>query len=84
MPATKIAVSVPKDLLEQVENVRRREGLTRSAVVESGLRAWLRARRDAERVRRYIEGYRQHPESDDEIAEAAAVVRASWAAGERE
>lgn len=84
MPATKIAVSIPKELLDQVENVRRREGLTRSAVVESGLRAWLRARRDAERVRRYVEGYRQHPESDDEIAEAARIVQATWTAGERE
>ena len=81
MPVSKIAVSVPTDLLDEVESVRRPEGLTRSAVVESGLRAWLRARRDAERVRRYVEGYRRHPESDDEIAEAAAVARASWAAG---
>jgi metal-responsive CopG/Arc/MetJ family transcriptional regulator len=84
MPASKIAVSVPKDLLDQVEGIRRREGLTRSAVVESGLRAWVRAHRDAQRVRRYVEAYRRRPESDDEVAEAAAIVRASWAAGDGE
>jgi metal-responsive CopG/Arc/MetJ family transcriptional regulator len=81
MTATKIAVSVSADLLAEVEEVRRREGLTRSAVVESGLRAWLRARRDAERVQRYVEAYRRHPESDDEIAETAAIVRDSWTPG---
>jgi metal-responsive CopG/Arc/MetJ family transcriptional regulator len=81
MPVTKIAISVPKDLLDQVESVRRRKGLTRSAVVESGLRAWLRAQRDAERVRAYVEAYRRHPESEDEVAEAAAIVRASLDVG---
>ena len=84
MSAAKIAVSVPSALFEEVERVRRRKGLTRSAVVERGLRAWLRAHRDADRVRAYVEAYRRHPESDDEVAEAAAIIRESLSLGDGE
>ena len=78
MAVTKVAISVPDELLEEVERARKRRGLSRSAVIQSGLRAWLRAQRETERTRRYVEAYRAHPETDREIAEAAKLVEATW------
>lgn len=79
MPSVKLAVSLPEELFEDVERARKRRGVSRSAVVQTGLRAWLRAQRDAERSRKYVAAYRARPEVEAEVAEAAAIVRASWA-----
>jgi metal-responsive CopG/Arc/MetJ family transcriptional regulator len=84
MPSSKLAVSIPDDLLREVERARRRRGLSRSAVVQTGLRAWLKAQRDAERVKRYVDAYRRHPETDEEVAEAARLVRATWTRADRQ
>ncbi len=78
MSTTRIAVSLPPDLLEKVERARKRRSLSRSAVVQRGLRAWLEAQRDSARVRRYVDAYRKQPETDEEVAAAATIVRATW------
>jgi metal-responsive CopG/Arc/MetJ family transcriptional regulator len=78
MPSVKLAVSLPEDLLRAVEKARRARRLSRSAVVQSGLRAWLRAHAEQEKVRHYVSAYQRHPESDAEIAEAAALIREAW------
>jgi metal-responsive CopG/Arc/MetJ family transcriptional regulator len=78
MPSVKLAVSLPQELFEDVERARKRRGVTRSAVVQKGLRAWLKAQRDAERSRAYVAAYRAQPESDAEVAETAAIIRAAW------
>ena len=79
MPSVKLAVSLPEQLFEDVERARKRRGVSRSAAVQTGLRAWLQAQRDAERSRKYVAAHRTKPETDAEVAEAAAIVRASWA-----
>ncbi len=76
MPAAKLAVSIPTDLLREVEVLRKRRGISRSAVIQIGLRAWVDADRKQERIRRYVKGYQEHPETDEELREAAAVVAA--------
>jgi metal-responsive CopG/Arc/MetJ family transcriptional regulator len=78
MSSVKLAVSLPEELFEDVERARKRRGVSRSAVVQTGLRAWLKAQRDAERSRAYVAAYRARPESDAEVAEAAAIILASW------
>lgn len=74
--SAKIAVTVPDDLLREVERLRRRTRETRSAVVQRALRVVLkRAELDA-RLRQYEEGYRQLPESDAEVDAAERRARA--------
>ena len=70
--ATKVAVSVPADLLEAVEGARRRSKQTRSAVVQEALRQWLRRQAEANLVREYEAGYRRQPEGRGEIDAATA------------
>jgi metal-responsive CopG/Arc/MetJ family transcriptional regulator len=70
MPSAKIAVTIPEDLLAEVERLRRRTRETRSAVVQRALRVVVHEEEERERSRAYQDAYRKYPESDDEIAAA--------------
>ena len=72
--AAKIAVSLPADLYRALENVRRRSGRSRSAVVQEAVRDWLRRQARGNLVREYEEGYRARPESADEMERALAMA----------
>ena len=70
MSATKIAMSLPADLLRHVEHVRKKTRRTRSAVMQDALRHWLARQNEAELVRQYEAGYRKRPETKRDIAAA--------------
>jgi len=72
--AAKIAVSIPADLLREVERARRTTGRSRSAIVQEALRQWLHQRGARDLVRDYEAGYRRAPEQASEIAEAGAIA----------
>ena len=75
MPAAaKVAVSIPANLLRAVEQTRKRTRQSRSAVVQEALRQWLRLRAQADLIRDYEQGYRQHPESAGETEQALALA----------
>ncbi len=71
----KVAMSIPPDLFRAVERARRKDGRSRSAVLQEALRFWLEQQRQAALIRAYEAGYRRQPETKREIraAEAAAV-----------
>jgi len=73
--ATKVAVSLPDDLYRAVEQARKRQGKSRSGIMQDALRHWLRHEAEVTLVREYEAGYRRRPETRREIkaAEAAAV-----------
>jgi hypothetical protein len=77
MKSAKIAVSVPKELFDEVERDRKRRGLTRSAVVQIGLRAWLKARGDEEKVAKYVRSFREFPETEAEAEDGGLITVAS-------
>jgi len=66
--SSKVAVSLPADLLADVERYRRRSGESRSAVVRRALERLLDARVEADAVREYVEAYRRTPETAEEAA----------------
>jgi metal-responsive CopG/Arc/MetJ family transcriptional regulator len=70
----KVAISLPADLLGEVEKLRRATGESRSGVIQRGILRLLSDRERAARARKYVAGYRRQPESAGEIraAEAAA------------
>jgi metal-responsive CopG/Arc/MetJ family transcriptional regulator len=72
--AAKIAVSVPADLLREVERARRKSGRSRSAIVQEALRQWLHQHAARDLVRDYEAGYRRAPEQPSEITEATAIA----------
>lgn len=70
--SAKIAISLPKDLMYRIEQLRTETGETRSAFIRRMLELAFQQRETAHKIRAYIEGYQKNPESDEEIAEAEA------------
>jgi metal-responsive CopG/Arc/MetJ family transcriptional regulator len=75
--ADKIAISLDPELLEQVERLRRRTRESRSAVFARAARMLLAEEDHRRKVRRYVDAYREHPETEAEVATAEALARAS-------
>jgi hypothetical protein len=65
---TKLSVSVPTRVWQEVVRLVGRPGETRSALVTRVLDQALRAARDAEITAEYARAYAQQPESDEENA----------------
>ena len=70
--ATKVAISIPRELYRAVEGVRRKSGRSRSALVQDALRQWLGRQAESLLVRDYEAGYRRRPEGRREVGAAAA------------
>ena len=65
--AIKIAISLPREDFKLVEAIRRKMGITRSALIDRAIHYWLTKRRQEEMIKRYEEGYMQVPENIDEV-----------------
>jgi hypothetical protein len=68
----KIAISVSPEALAAADRLSRETGESRSAVYERALRAYLAAAERSEQSRRYVAGYRRHPETPGETGAALA------------
>jgi metal-responsive CopG/Arc/MetJ family transcriptional regulator len=68
--AVKVAISLPAGLLEMAEQERRVRGESRSEFFRHALEAYLQEKRQREEIARYIKGYREQPESEEEITVA--------------
>ena len=64
MATEKIAVTIERELLQKLEQLRRRTHESRSAVVSRALRELLELRDREERVGRYVAAYQDAPETD--------------------
>jgi metal-responsive CopG/Arc/MetJ family transcriptional regulator len=72
--AGKIAISLPPDLLADVERLRRTTGETRSGLIRRALELLLGRIEREDMVREYVGGYLAHPESRAEIDSAMATA----------
>lgn len=63
MGARKFAISIPEEVMEQIDEAAARRGITRSRFISDVLRTAARARTDAEITRRLDEVF-----SDPEVA----------------
>ena len=70
----KVAVSLPDDIFERLERVRRRRKLTRSAAVQLAVDDWLAKLEHERAINDYVEGYRRVPEKSGDTG--------GWAAAE--
>ena len=78
--SAKITISLPIELLEVITRRQAEQGETRSDVIAQLLEAGLRREREQVDVERYIRGYLEQPETDDEVAatDRLAVEAATW------
>ncbi|HIC91992.1 MAG TPA: ribbon-helix-helix protein, CopG family [Syntrophaceae bacterium] len=65
--AVKFAVSIPKEEFEEMEEIRRKEGLSRSKIIFEAIRLWKKSKKMDELIRAYEDGYKNIPESPQEI-----------------
>jgi len=68
--SSKIAISLPADMLEVVEKERVAKGESRSEFFRRAVEALLRQQREHAEVERYVQGYQKVPESDEEVEAA--------------
>ena len=81
----KIAISLPDEVLEDVERERKATGESRSQFLRRAVHALLSHLREREAVERYVRGYQACPEMEEDIAlvESAsdqALAENSWEA----
>lgn len=72
---TQTLVQLNDELLGLLDERAARERRSRSALIREALEQFLRDERDAEVGRRIAEGYRRHPQTEDEGAWAEAAAR---------
>ena len=64
----KIAISLPDELLQDVEKERLAAGETRSEFFRRAVHAYFLNKRKRVDVERYVRGYQQFPETEEELA----------------
>ena len=64
---TRFTVSVPRSLLRALDEQLVKNGESRSAVVRRLLEEALRAERERDDIERYVHGYREDPQTEDEL-----------------
>jgi metal-responsive CopG/Arc/MetJ family transcriptional regulator len=72
---TKVAISLDPDLLAQVERLRDRTGESRSALFARAARMLLAEEEHRRKVTRYVQAYREQPESASDLAVAEAAAK---------
>ena len=82
----KIAISLPEEVLREIEKERLARGVSRSEFFRRAVEVFLRRERAREAVEQYIRGYQQYPETAEEIALAEstlehALAETPWEAG---
>ena len=71
MPKTsKIAISLPEEVLTAVEKEREGSGESRSQIFRRAVELLLRQRKEREMSEQYIRAYQQVPETKEEVAAA--------------
>ncbi len=85
----KIAISLPNDLLQDIERECKASGETRSELFRRAVRAHLRRERQRELEEQYIRGYTEMPETEEEVgwihaAGLAALAQVPWDEGRDE
>ena len=65
--ASKIAISLPEDDLARIEKIRKDLDLQRSTVIHMAIRFWLQSIEKKKAIERYEQGYKNKPESINEI-----------------
>jgi metal-responsive CopG/Arc/MetJ family transcriptional regulator len=67
---SKVAISLPEDVLAAVEAQRQVKGETRSEFFRRAVETRLKLEQESSTIRDYVRGYQQFPESPEEVEAA--------------
>ena len=62
-----IQVPVPEDLLYQLDELSHSRGESRSSLIREACVEYVASNQEAEKVRRYVDGYTEFPEGEEEL-----------------
>jgi metal-responsive CopG/Arc/MetJ family transcriptional regulator len=71
---TKIAISLPEDVLDAVERERDHSGESRSQFFRRAVETLLRRQQEQELSEQYIRAYQQTPETPEEVSAARSAA----------
>lgn len=72
----KVAISLPQDVLDSIEQERKTKGESRSEFFRRAVEELLRQEREKVAVEKYIHSYQQTPETTEEIEAALSIAGA--------
>jgi metal-responsive CopG/Arc/MetJ family transcriptional regulator len=75
----KVAISVPDDLLAEVDAESKVTHVSRSRLFGMAAASFLGERRMERAVEQYVRSYQEHPETDEELGATEAFLREAWA-----
>lgn len=70
----KVAISLSAELLEAAERQRQASGESRSEFFRRAVQSLLRQDQERSAIERYVQGYRDQPESEEEILAAQQIA----------
>lgn len=62
----KVAISLPKDVMKEIETIRHKMGLGRSQAIVEAVSMWLKKKQEEAWDKKYVEGYKRYPEDPKE------------------
>ena len=68
MNTAKLTITIPRDKYERIEKEKKQRGLNRSAFVNQAIDIFFQKEDEAEKVKRYMAGYKKKPENIEEIS----------------
>jgi len=68
--SSKVAISLPEDILEAVERERKARGESRSKFLQRAVVSHLKRERESSAVEEYIRGYQEIPEYSEDVEAA--------------
>jgi len=66
--AVKITISLPRELLKTAERERKARGESRSQFFRQAVESFLRQSKQRRDIEQYVQGYRETPETEEEVA----------------
>ena len=63
----KVAISLPAEVLEAIESERETRGETRSEFLRQAVESFIHQVRERKAIDRYVQGYKEQPESEEEV-----------------
>lgn len=80
MSSAKIAISLPRETARQVDRLCKETGESRSAFILKAIGRIFEERQRAKDIEAYVQAYRRHPDTPEEIQAAEASASALFAA----
>ena len=65
--SAKIAISMPVEVLEEIERERDSDGTSRSEIIAQAIQEFFKNRRKQQQIEQYIRSYQLYPETDEEM-----------------